>query len=259
MIMKKWQIITGISAAAVILLSVAGYGFYRFYAVPHYISPIAEKIGKYLSDDKVLAELYENADQLHDEGVLSDSVYTKFITEYEKHTRNDLEYARSILDRTESDNNNSAGSSTSLSAKYASHKVGIEIIQTNDEDTGGKSDLTYSDTRTSKRVNAEDLLEAEKIIDESQNESKNASAAATEEPELTEESAYKILKENMSGDEYSLFTALMMKLDTKLLENYYNNDDREALRDYLLSKLNIDEYNNLKSLAYKYAYLFMKK
>lgn len=232
-----------------VLVGIAGFLFYRFYMVPQYLNPIAEKFSTYIKDDKVLDSLYSEAYELHNEGILDDSVYTKFITAYNKHTRDDIEYAHSILD---GDGNSSdmSGSSTSISAKYASSKVGIEIIQTNDNETGGKSASTYSDARTSDRTRAEDRLEAEKILDSSGEE--------TEKPEIDEESAYKKLKDSMTASEYSTLISIMGKLNKSVLKEYFNNNDKDGLREYLRSELSDTDYRSIVNLGYKYAYLFIE-
>lgn len=248
--MKKWQKITGISIIAAIVLAVSGFLFYRFYMVPHYLDPLAEKFSTYIKNDRVLASLYSDASKLHDDGVISDDVYTKFVTAYNKHTRNDMEYAHDILDENQSANvSDSSGTSSSLSARYASNKVGIEIIQTNDDENTGKSASTYSGSRTSDRTQVEDRLEAEKILD---------TAEATEEPVTDEESAYKKLKENMTSSEYSTLVSLMGKLDINTLKGFFDTGDKEGLKEYLHSKLSDDEYKTLVNLGYKYAYLFIE-
>lgn len=248
--MKKWQKITGISLAIVMIIAAAGFMVYRFYIVPKYMDPLIKKFSVYIQDDQVLDSLYASAADLHDSGVLSDSIYTKFVTAYNKRNRDDIEYAHNILDGDSADASDSSSTTSSLSAKYASNKVGIEIIQTNDEGSGGKSTSTYSSSRTSERTRAEDRLEAEKILDE-------AAADATEKPELDEEAAYKRLKDNMTSSEYSTLISVMAKLDKNVLKSFLNNKDKEGLKEYLHSKLNNDEYKKIVNLGYKYAYLFI--
>ena len=250
--MKKWQIITSISIVAVIILTVLGFVFYRFYMVPRYLNPLAEKFSEYVRDDRVLDSLYADADRLHDEGVLTDSVYTKFIAAYNKRNNLDLEHARDLLAGNESeDTSDSSITRSSLSAKYASHKVSLETIQANDENSGGKSGETYSSSRTSERTRAEDRLEAERIIDEA-----NSAAEATEQPELTEELAYKTLKENMTSSEYSTLVSIIGSLDRNMLKGFFNSRDKNGLNDYLLSNLSDSDYRTIVNLIYKYADLF---
>lgn len=248
--MKKWQKITGIAVAVAMILVAVGYAFYKYYLVPQRLSPMAEKISEYIKDDQVLDSLYEQAIELHNEGVLSDSVYTKFVTAYDKHNRDDLEYARSILDQYETEETEDQSSaSTSLSARYASSKVGIEIIQTNDGDAGGKSAETYSSSRTSERTRAEDLVEAEKII--------NADPEPTDELAVMEASAYEKLKNRMTPEDFTMFTRIRAKLNTHEAKAAFDEGGMEGLKAYLRPRLTDEEYRQGANLFYSYADLFM--
>ena len=250
--MKRWQKTAVIAVLIAILLAVGGILFYRFYIVPKYLEPIAEKFSEYVQDDKVLDSLYADAKELHDEGILTDSVYTNFVDAYTKHTRDDLAYAHSILDEQEAKESEDSSIGKSLSARYASNRVGVEIIQVNDGDDGGKASSSYSDARTSDRRRAEDIVEAEKIIAEAE-----SAETATEKPELDEKYAYEKLKANMTASEFTTLTSIIAKLDRGMLKSFMTNADKEGLKEYLHSKLNDSDYKSIVNLGYKYVYLFI--
>ena len=255
--MKKWHIIVISCVLAVGVLVAGGTFFYKYYIVPNYLKPVVEKVSTYLKDDDVLDELYEEAERLHDDGVIEDETYNDFIRAYRRHSMNNEDAAREILDRAgeRAEETEEEGSDTTVTARYASSRVGVEIIQSNDGSEGGKANIKYSDERTSDRIRSEDVVEAERIVEE---------ATATDAPQDTGsgelddtvEDAYTILKENMSSDEYSAFASIMAKLDIDTLVSYAN--DKEALKAYMHSCLTDSEYNNIVNLGYKYAYLFME-
>lgn len=247
--MKKWHIglIAGVLAAA--LLWLAGTMIYKMYITPKFIEPIIEEITDYLQDDEVLDSLYEEAVNLHEEGVIDDKTYTNFVKAYNDYNRDDVEYAKSILAEKERENDlDSENTGNSVSARYASSKVGAEIIKEKDGD-GGKADVRYSDERTSDRIQSEDVITAERIIEE-------AAADKTPEPQ-TINSVYEKLKANMTASEFSTFTKIMSKLDVNTLKQYIS--DKEGLKVYLHSRLTDEEYTNAVQLGYKYVYLFLEK
>lgn len=251
--MKKWKIIVISVLAVAAVLAVGGSLFYNYYIVPKYINPVVDRVSTYLKDDKVLEELYDEAERLHEDGVIEDDTYSDFIRAYKKHESNNEESAKEILEAADEENfEEEENADSSVTARYASNKVGVEIIKTNDGSNTGKSNMTYSSERTSDRVKAEDVVEAEKVLDN------------TEEPVVDEndsideqvESGYEILKKNMSSDEYSAFVSIMRKLDIDTLMKYAS--DKEQLKAYMHSCLTDEEYSNIVNLGYKYAYLFMQ-
>ena len=251
--MKKWKVIVISVAAVAAVLAVGGSLFYNYYIVPKYINPLVDRVSTYLKDDKVIEELYDEAERLHEDGVIEDDTYSDFMRAYKKHESNNEESAKEVLEAAdEEDYEEEENADSSVTARYASNKVGVEIIKTNDGSSTGKSNMTYSSERTSDRVKAEDVVEAEKVLDN------------TEEPVVDEndsvdkqvESGYEILKNNMSSDEYSAFVSIMRKLDIDTLMSYAS--DKEQLKAYLHSRLTDEEYSNIVNLGYKYAYLFMQ-
>lgn len=258
--MKRWHIIVISCVLAVGVLAAGGSFFYKYYIVPKYLEPVVEKVSTYLKDDDVLSELYDEAERLHDEGVIEDETYSDFINAYRKHSQNNEEAAKEILERAgeADDEADEKAADSSVTARYASSRVGVEIIQTNDGSEKGKADTSYSSERTSDRIKSEDVVEAERIVEE-------ANATPTPETEITDEgsefdeqveTAYDILRENMSSDEYSAFASIMGKLDFDTLLSYAS--DKEGLKAYMHSVLSDDEYSNIVNLGYKYAYLFME-
>lgn len=253
--MKKWHVVTGISVLAVIVLIAVGSLFYRFYLVPRYVKPVVEKLSECVNEDEVLDALYEEAVQLHGDGILSDGVYSTFVTAYNKHNRNDSQFVREILEQSE-ENENAAEAgmdNTALSVKYASSKVGVEVIQTNDGESSGKADSSYSESRNSARTKAEDIVEARKIVAEEEEEEETDPI----EDEIAD--AYTKLKENMTASEYATFLSIMSKLDHGTLRGFMSEYDKEGLKAYLHSRLSDKEYNNIVSLGYKYISLFIEE
>lgn len=244
--MRKWHIAAIASILTVAVLVISGVLIYRYYITPKYIEPIVEEIGEYVKQDRILDELYEEAADLHENGVIEDATYSNFVRAYNKYKRDDVAYAQQVLDEHESEDTLDT-KKNSLSTKYASYKVGVETIQVNDGDENGKADVEYSDERTSDRVKAEDVVEAEKIIEEAQNE-------PTATPDIVK-SAYEKLRANMTSEEFSTFTTIMKKLDIEEMKMYLS--DKEGLKAYLHSRLSNDEYSSIVNLGYKYVYVFI--
>ncbi len=251
--MKRWQVVVVISVLAVAAVVAGGTFFYRYYIVPKYLAPAVEKVSSYLQDDDVLAELYDQAERLHEDGVIEDETYSNFIRAYRKRLNNNEEAAKEILKSAGESIEEEESADSSVTTRYASNKVGVEIIQTN-EGGGGKSKTSYSSERTSDRIKAEDIVEAEKVIEEA-----NATPAPEEETEETVDTvdeAYNKLRETMTSDEFSAFVSIMSKLDIDtLIENASNEEDLKA---YMHSQLTDEEYRRIVDLGYKYAYLFME-
>ncbi len=248
--MKKWHIVTGISLIAVTILIISISLVYNYFLLPRYIEPVVEDVSQYLQDERVLNKLYNEAVKLHDEGIMDDITYTTFLRAYSDHFRNDDEYADRILKEKEV-YTNPINEETALKTKYASHKVGIEIIKVNDGEGSGNADVKYSDERTSNRVKAEDYVKAEEIV-----ANRDKTEEPTEEPDIVE-TAYEKLKSKMTAGEFSKFTKIMGKLDIGTLQTYIS--DKEGLKAYLHSELNDEEYKEIVNLGYKYVYVFLEK
>lgn len=252
--MKKWQIITISAVALAVALVVGGTSFYKYYIVPKYLEPVVDRVSEYFNEEDVIEDLYSQAERLHEDGILDDETYVDFIQAYKKHNINSEEIAKSILEERDSEDTSGADDgNSSVSTRYASNKIGVEIIQTNDDENSGKASTRYSSERTSDRVKAEDIVAAEKVISEEE-------GITTEAPAETEvQTAYSKLKNNMTSDEFSLFVSIMNKLDISALNSYVSGStiDKAGLKEYLHSRLSDSEYSQIINLGYKYAYVFI--
>ena len=244
--MKKWHVAAISAILAIAVLVISGVLIYKYYLTPKYIEPIIEEISDYIKQERVLDKLYEEAMELHENGVIEDVTYSNFVRAYHKFKRDDVEYAKQVLKDHEGEDTLDT-KKNSLSTKYASYKVGVETIQVNDGDENGKADVQYSDERTSDRVKAEDVVEAEKIIEEAEN-------GSTPTPDIVK-SAYDKLRFNMKSEEFSLFTTIMKKLDIEEMKEYIS--DKEGMKAYLHSRLTDEEYSSIVNLGYKYMYVFI--
>ena len=253
--MKKWHIMLIVGILIVGIFTMLGIVVYKYYIVPRHIEPIVEKIDEYITQDDIIDELYAEAETLHDNGIIEDSTYADFVRAYNEYKRDDIEFGKRVLAENEAKEDVNADNSTKLSTKYASHKVGMEAIQVNESDTGGKADVKYSDERTSDRVKAEDVVEAEKIIKDAEEQEKST-ASPSPTPDSVQ-SAYDKLRKNMSADEFATFTRIMRKLDISALKANITN--KAALKEYLTANLTNEEYSEAVNLGYKYIHIFMKK
>lgn len=248
--MKKWHILTGVGLIVVTIVIVVVSLVYNYFLLPKYIAPVVEDVSTYVTREDVLNRLYNEAVRLHEDGTMDDITYTTFLRAYSEHFRDDEAYAHRILQERE-EYTNPINEETALKTKYASHKVGIEIIKVNDGEGSGKVDTKYSDERNSNRVKAEDYVEAESIIEKS-----NSTETPTDEPDIVK-SAYDKLKSRMTAKDFSRFTKIMAKLDVNTLKTFIS--DKEGLKAYLHSKLSDEEYKEAVNLGYKYVYVFLEK
>lgn len=245
--MKKWQLISLVSAIAVAILVICGVLVYRYYLTPKYIEPIVTEISEIIKKEEVLDELYEEAVDLHESGVIEDETYSNFVRAYNDFKRDDVDYARQVIEKHEAEDTLNS-QNNSLSTKYASYKVGVETIQVNDGEANGKADVQYSDERTSERIKADDVVEAERILEEAE----NGEPIASQDPVRT---AYEKLRANMESGEFSTFTSIMKQLDIESLKMYVS--DKEGLKAYLHSMLSDDDYASAVNLGYKYVHVFI--
>ena len=251
--MKKWQLIALITIASMGVVAALITGIYNYVISPRYIEPLVEQVSEKVKDNEILDKLYEEALILHEEGVMTDATYTNFIRAYNEYYRDDETFAREILEAKAQEDKRMGidDESSTLKTKYASHKVGVEIIRVNDSEQNGKADVRYSDERTSNRLKAEDYVEAEKILYESQ-----STEAPTQTPEVIQ-TAYEKLRKHMTPNEFSAFTRIMSKLDIETLKTYIS--DKEGLKAYMHDKLSDDEYKEIVNLGYKYVNVFLEK
>lgn len=254
--MKRWHFLAGAAILVITLLLAAGSMVYKYVIVPHYIEPFAKKFGEALQDDKLLDVLYEQANMLHGEGVLDDDIYADFISAYNKRNRNEDQLLQAVPSNDIDDEDEDGSKSSRIKkANYASARVGVDLIKTNDGDAGGRADRTYSSERNSNRPKAEDIVEAEKI--RSGILEIGETPEPTENPLSDEEAAYKKLMSHMSSSEAARFMAIMSKLDRDILRSYYENTDIEGLKVYLREQLSEDEYKDIVDMGYKYMDLFI--
>lgn len=255
--MKKWHIITG-SIILFIALVVAIFSLtYRYYIVPKFVEPFAQQASEKLKDDSFLDALYNQATKMHNDGTLDDDVYSSFIVAYNRHNRDSEEHANDVIGESYEDEAVEAALNTKR-ASYASTKVGIDLIETNDGEPYGKGNSSYSAERNSNRPKVEDIVEAEKARAGLQKSDADATEAPTESPEELEAKALKKLMDNMSASEANRFRTLMGKLDINVLRSYSDGQNLDELREYLHSNLNDDEYKELVNMGYKYMNLFIE-
>lgn len=251
--MKRWHKILIICSAVAFALILSGFMGFRYFIEPMIAKPVINQVAGMLTKEEAIEQLYNNAVAEHADGNLNDDIYTKFISAYNKYKRNDEQFARNVLEsEDEYVYDDKEVETSSLSARYASHKVGVEIININDGKSTGKSTSAYSEERNSERTKAEDIVDAKKIISE-----KEGDVPATEKPD-DEREAYQKLKDNMTATEFATFVSIMSKLDINTLREYATQRDKSALKDYLHSRLSDKEYKDIINLGYKYIYLFME-
>ncbi|MGN0163122.1 MAG: hypothetical protein ACI4EA_06020 [Candidatus Ornithomonoglobus sp.] len=251
--MKRWHIIVLSVVAVIVALIVGGSFFYKYYIVPKYMRPIIQEVQDRLRADDALEGLYEEAVRLHDEGVMDDETYAEFVRTYKEHNQISEDSARALLEAKENGDAQLGKdtNSSSVTARYASSKVGVEIIQTNDGDADGKANMKYSTERTSDRIKAEDVVNAEKVISEQEETGNNTETDETDEEKQVSD-AYSKLKSKMSGDEFSTFISIMNKLNIGTLRTFVSTSDKEGLKSYLHSNLSDSEYSQIVNLGYKY-------
>lgn len=264
--MKKWQIIVIVLICVIGAAVGGGKLFYELYLVPKYVEPIASKMQQYVNESDVIEELYDNADRLHEEGYIEDDTYEKFIKQYSKHEMKNTEVAKEIIEKAEKNEDETAQKSdenSSVTARYASKRVGVEMIQVADDDEqAGSSQTRYSTERTSDRVKSEDIVEAKKVLSSGEDEVIDDETGAVDNADDTVDTvdtktAYQKLKDNMTAEEFATFAQIMQKMDTNTLLSLAN--DKEGLKEYMHSKLTDEQYKSIVNLGYKYAYVFLEE
>lgn len=257
--MKRWHIMVLAAAAVVVALIVGGSAFYKYYIVPRYMEPVIAQLQDRVRSGDVLDSIYSEAVRFHDEGIMDDETYAEFMRTYKEYNNNAEDSARAVLEAKESEDARVGRDSSSVTAKYASSKVGVEIIQTNDGDADGKANMKYSTERTSDRIKAEDVVNAEKVISD-----QGEPLEAEDEDESGDEqitNAYAKLKSKMTGEEFSTFLSIMNKLDINTLRSMVGGAggyNKEEIKRYLHSNLSEDEYKSIVNLGYKYMGVLLK-
>ena len=261
--MKKWQIVVIVLICLIGAAVGGGKLFYELYLVPKYVEPIANKMEQYVNESDVIEELYDNADRLHEQGYIEDDTYAEFIKKYSKHEIKDTEVAKEIIEeasKNEEASTKQADDNSSVTARYASKRVGVEMIQVaDDEEESGSSQTRYSTERTSDRVKSEDIVEAQKVLSSEEDE---VIDGVTDEADSADDvvdtkTAYQKLKDNMTADEFTTFAQIMQKMDVNTLMSLAN--DKEGLKEYMHSKLTDEQYKSIVNLGYKYAYVFLEE
>lgn len=248
--MKKWQIISIAVAAVIALLVSGGALIYKYYVVPKFMEPLAEKITDLFASDDVVDELYDVATEMHDNGTLDDDTYSSFVKKYKsrKKAMSDDDFLRMALEGKAQDGE--IVKDGEFTARYAANRVGVQMIQTDDGTAEGKADTRYSTERTSDRLKAEDIIAAEKMLADDE-------ALADAEEEERNKKIERILN-RMTGEDRPIAMRLMSKVDLDYALQLYYSDYRE-LKEYLKSCLNEDEINELKVLAVKYSSIAMEE
>lgn len=253
--MKRWQII--VIACICIIGAIVGGGklIYEIYLVPKYIEPVANKMEEYINDSDVIDRLYRSAERLYEEGYIEDDTYTAFIRKYSKREIQNTEVAKEIMaeaSKEESDSSKSNDNS-SVTARYASKRVGVEMIQViEDDEQAGSSQTRYSTERTSDRVKSEDIVEAERVLNKDNKQEDEDDL----EQNMDTKTAYQKLKDNMTADEFATFTSIMRNMDINTLLSLADN--KEGLKEYMHSRLSDEQYKSIVNLGYKYAYVFLE-
>lgn len=262
--MKKWQIVVIVLICLIGAAVGGGKLFYELYLVPKYVEPIANKMQQYVNESDVIEELYDNAERLHEQGYIEDDTYAEFIKKYSKHEIKDTEVAKEIIEeasKNEETSSKKSDDSSSVTARYASKRVGVEMIQVaDDEEESGSSQTRYSTERTSDRVKSEDIVEAQKVLSSDEDkviDGETGELDSDDDDVVDTKTAYQKLKDNMTADEFATFAQIMQKMDTNTLMSLAN--DKEGLKEYMHSKLTDEQYKSIVNLGYKYAYVFLEE
>lgn len=243
--MKKWHIVAAVTGVMVIAIAVCAVLIISLVLKPKMAEPVIEMACE-LVDDGVIDEFEKEAKTLHDDGEIDDSTYVTFKRVYNKYTRDDEAYVSEILSSIENEDGKIVNEeNNSVKTRYASYKVGVEVVKVNDIGANGKADMKYSTVRTSDRIRTEDYIEAESL------------ANSVDEDDNNDYSNFEKLQASMSGADYSRLVKFVSKIGTSDAENIIKSGD--DIKAKLKSELSEEDYKSLINLAYKYITTFMKK
>lgn len=243
--MKKWHIVAIVTGVMVVAITVCSVLVMSFVMKPKMAEPIIETACGIVDDD-LIEQFEKEAKNLHNDGALDDSTYVTFRRAYSRYTRDDEAYINEILSAIENDDGKIINEDdNSVKTKYASYKVGVEVVKVNNTGENGKAAMKYSTARTSDRISTEDYIEAETLTNSEKDDSENDS------------SSFEKLQAAMTGADYSKLVKLVAKIGSADAEAIVNSSDNP--NEKLKSELGEEDYRELVNLAYKYITVFMKK
>lgn len=242
--MKKWHIVAISTGIMVVAITVCASLILSLVMKPKIVEPVIEK-ACLMVDNNVIELLKSESRTLREDGVIDDSTFVTFQRAYKEHIRDDEAYVNEIMTAIPDDDRIINEENNSIKTKYASYKVGVEVVKVNDSGKNGKAGLTYSSVRTSERIKAEDYIEAEKLSTQTKDDSES------------EVSNFEKLKAVMTNSEFSKFVKVVGEIDTAELEAAL--DGGADIKQLLTESLDEEQYKTLINYVYKYVTIFMDK
>ena len=242
--MKKWHIVAISTGIMVVAITVCASLILSLVMKPKIVEPVIEK-ACLMVDNNVIELLKSESRTLREDGVIDDSTFVTFQRAYKEHIRDDEAYVNEIMTAIPDDDRIINEENNSIKTKYASYKVGVEVVKVNESGKNGKADLTYSSVRTSERIKAEDYIEAEKLSTQTKDDSES------------EVSNFEKLKTVMTNSEFSKLVKVVAEVDVSELEAAL--DGGADIKQLLTESLDEEQYKTLINYVYKYVTIFMDK
>lgn len=242
--MKKWHIVAISTGIMVVAITVCASLILSLVMKPKIVEPVIEK-ACLMVDNNVIELLKSESRTLREDGVIDDSTFVTFQRAYKEHIRDDEAYVNEIMTAIPDDDRIINEENNSIKTKYASYKVGVEVVKVNESGKNGKADLTYSSVRTSERIKAEDYIEAEKLSTQTKDDSES------------EVSNFEKLKTVMTNSEFSKLVKVVAEVDASELEAAL--DGGADIKQLLTESLDEEQYKTLINYVYKYVTIFMDK
>lgn len=242
--MKKWHIVAISTGIMVVAITVCASLILSLVMKPKIVEPVIEK-ACLMVDNNVIELLKSESRTLREDGVIDDSTFVTFQRAYKEHIRDDEAYVNEIMTAIPDDDRIINEENNSIKTKYASYKVGVEVVKVNESGKNGKADLTYSSVRTSERIKAEDYIEAEKLSTQTKDDSES------------EVSNFEKLKAVMTNSEFSKLVKVVAEVDVSELEVAL--DGGADIKQLLTESLDEEQYKTLINYVYKYVTIFMDK
>ena len=242
--MKKWHIVAISTGIMVVAITVCASLILSLVMKPKIVEPVIEK-ACLMVDNNVIELLKSESRTLREDGVIDDSTFVTFQRAYKEHIRDDEAYVNEIMTAIPDDDQIINEENNSIKTKYASYKVGVEVVKVNESGKNGKADLTYSSVRTSERIKAEDYIEAEKLSTQTKDDSES------------EVSNFEKLKTVMTNSEFSKLVKVVAEVDASELEAAL--DGGADIKQLLTESLDEEQYKTLINYVYKYVTIFMDK
>lgn len=242
--MKKWHIVAISTGIMVVAITVCASLILSLVMKPKIVEPVIEK-ACLMVDNNVIELLKSESRTLREDGVIDDSTFVTFQRAYKEHIRDDEAYVNEIMTAIPDDDRIINEENNSIKTKYASYKVGVEVVKVNESGKNGKADLTYSSVRTSERIKAEDYIEAEKLSTQTKDDSES------------EVSNFEKLKAVMTNSEFSKLVKVVAEVDVSELEAAL--DGGADIKQLLTESLDEEQYKTLINYVYKYVTIFMDK